>query len=49
MKCNIALIKKIGEGGEGAAYKIKLKTNQFRDNSNLACKEFNYTSHDGNP
>ena len=47
MECNIILKKKLGEGGEGAAYYIKLKNDDETEKNNMASKEFNYSKHDG--
>ena len=49
LACNIVLHKKIGQGGEGAAYKIKLKANSTKEKIGFASKEFNYTKHENDP
>ena len=49
MECTIVLKKLLGEGGEGAAYKILLKNNTGTEKNGLACKEFNYLKHEGDP
>ena len=49
LECTIVLKKLLGEGGEGAAFTIKLKNNNGQENNNLAVKEFNYLKHEGDP
>ena len=43
---------KIGEGGEGAAYKVQLKSNQsnlYNKFENVVCKELNYIKKEEEP
>ena len=47
MESNIILTKKLGEGGEGAAYTIKMKNDSGAESNNYACKEFNCIKHEG--
>jgi hypothetical protein len=39
---DIAQQDKIGEGGEGATFKVQLTTNDNTINKNVVCKEINY-------
>jgi hypothetical protein len=47
MESNIILTRKLGEGGEGAAYTIKMKNDSDAESNDYAVKEFNCLNHEG--